>query len=72
VEVLGAAGVQSIRTIGRGAFPLGSYPWDGLIPVGLTIERPKGHFATLEFDQCWGEIFKTYRQLRRYTNWDGE
>jgi hypothetical protein len=72
VEALGAAGVQSIRTIGRGAFPLGTYPWDGLIPVGLTLERPKGHFATLEFDRCWGEIFETFRQLRRYAGWDGE
>jgi hypothetical protein len=68
VEALGAVGVQSVRTVGRGAFPFGTYPWDGLIPVDLTIERPQGHFTTLEFDQGWDEIFATYHLLKHLAN----
>jgi hypothetical protein len=70
IEVLGAAGVRSIRTVGRGAFPLGTFPWDGLIPVDLSIERPPGHFTTVEFDQGWEEIFETYRLVGGFVSQD--
>src|SRR5512139_872354 len=60
-EALGAVGITSIRTVGRGAFPQLAYSWDGLLPLDLTAERPKGYFAALEFDRLWAQIHQTHR-----------
>ena len=64
-EALGAVGLTSIRTVGRGAFPQLAYSWDGLIPLDLTVKRQKGHFTALEFDEPWVQIHETYRQIQR-------
>jgi len=64
-DALGAVGIGSIRTVGRGAFPQLAYSWDGLIPLDLTVERPKGHFTALEFDQPWPQIYETYRLVEQ-------
>jgi hypothetical protein len=71
-EALGAVGMTAIRTVGRGAFPQLAYSWDGLIPLDLAVDRPKGHFTTLEFDQLWTQICDTYRLVRQIMNRDGE
>ena len=57
---LGAAGVTSIRTVGRGAFPQLAYSWDGLLPLDLIAQRQRGHFTAIEFDDPWSEIYETY------------
>jgi hypothetical protein len=67
-EALGAVGITSIRTVGRGAFPQLAYSWDGLLPLDLTAERPKGHFTALEFDQPWEQIHQTHRLIRQAMN----
>jgi hypothetical protein len=67
-EALGAVGITSIRTVGRGAFPQLAYSWDGLLPLDLTAERPKGHFTALEFDQPWAQIHQTHRLIRQAMN----
>jgi hypothetical protein len=64
-EALGEVGVTGIRTVGRGAFPQLAYSWDGLIPLDLTVERPRGYFAALEFDQPWAQVFETYQLVKR-------
>ncbi len=64
-EALGKAGVTSIRTVGRGAFPQLAYSWDGLIPLDLMAERKSGYFTTLEFDQPWAQICETYQMVRQ-------
>jgi hypothetical protein len=64
-EELGAAGVTAIRTVGRGAFPQLAYSWDGLIPLDLTVKRPRGHYTGLEFGEPWAEIRETYGLVRR-------
>jgi hypothetical protein len=63
-EALGAVGVTGIRTVGRGAFPQLTHSWDGLIPLDLTVERPKGYFTALEFDEPWTQIGETYGMVR--------
>lgn len=67
-EALGAVGITSIRTVGRGAFPQLAYSWDGLLPLDLTAERPRGHFTALEFDQPWAQIQQTHRLIRQAMN----
>ena len=59
-EALGAEGVTSIRTVGRGAFPQLAYSWDGLLPMDLIAQRQQGHFTAIEFDDPWSEIYETY------------
>ena len=71
-EALGAVGVTGIRTVGRGAFPQLAYSWDGLIPLDLTVDRPKGYFTALEFDQPWTQIYETHRLVRWVMNLDGQ
>jgi hypothetical protein len=63
-EALGAVGVTGIRTVGRGAFPQPAYSWDGLIPLDLFVERQRGHFTALEFDEPWAQIYETYHLVR--------
>jgi hypothetical protein len=67
-EALGRVGVTGIRTVGRGAFPQLAYSWDGLIPLDLTVERPKGHFTALEFGDPWTQIYETYHLVRQTMN----
>jgi hypothetical protein len=62
-KALGAAGVTSIRTVGRGAFPQLAYSWDGLIPLDLVAEREEGHFTALEFGEPWAQIHETYKLI---------
>ena len=57
---LGAEGVTSLRTVGRGAFPQLAYSWDGLLPMDLIAQRQQGHFTAIEFDDPWSEIYETY------------
>ena len=64
-EALGAAGVTSIRTVGRGAFPQLAYSWDGLLPLDLTTRRQRGHFTALEFDEPWSQIYETYDLIQQ-------
>jgi hypothetical protein len=64
-EALGAVGVTSIRTVGRGAFPQLAYSWDGLLPLDLNARRQRGHFTALEFDEPWLQIYETYRLIRQ-------
>jgi hypothetical protein len=64
-EALGKAGVTGIRTVGRGAFPQLAYSWDGWIPLDLTVRRPRGYFAALEFDEPWTQIYETYRLIKQ-------
>jgi hypothetical protein len=64
-EALGEVGITSIRTVGRGAFPQLAYSWDGLLPLDLTAERPRGHFTALEFDEPWAQIRQTHRLIRQ-------
>lgn len=64
-SALGAAGVTSIRTVGRGAFPQLAYSWDGLLPLDLVARRQRGHFTTLEFDEPWQQIYQTYRLINQ-------
>jgi hypothetical protein len=64
-EALGAAGVTSIRTVGRGAFPQLAYSWDGLLPLDMTASRQRGHFTALEFDKPWPQIYETYKLIRQ-------
>ena len=64
-EALGEVGISGIRTVGRGAFPQLAYSWDGLIPLDLTVERARGHFTALEFDQPWPQIYETYRLVEQ-------
>ena len=59
-EALGAAGITSIRTVGRGAFPQLAYSWDGLLPLDLTARRQRGHFTAIEFDEPWSQISETH------------
>jgi hypothetical protein len=66
-DALGAVGVTSIRTVGRGAFPQLAYSWDGLLPLDLFSTREHGHFTTLEFDEPWQQIYQTYRLIRQAT-----
>jgi hypothetical protein len=66
-DALGAAGVTSIRTVGRGAFPQLAYSWDGLLPLDLFAKREQGHFTTLEFDEPWQQIYQTYRLINQAT-----
>jgi len=54
-------GVTAIRSVGRGAFPQLAYSWDGLIPLDLVAERPRGYFTTIEFDDPYQEMLDTYR-----------
>jgi hypothetical protein len=54
-------GVTAIRSIGRGAFPQLAYSWDGLLPLDLVNDRPRGYFTTLEFDNPYEEMIGTYR-----------
>jgi len=54
-------GVTAIRTIGRGAFPQLAYSWDGLLPLDLVNDRPRGYFTTFEFDNPYDEMIGTYR-----------
>jgi hypothetical protein len=67
-EALGAVGITSIRTVGRGAFPQLAYSWDGLLPLDLTADRPKGYFTALEFDETWAQIRQTHRLIRQAMN----
>ncbi len=60
-EALGRVGICSIRTLGRGAFPQLAYSWDGYLPLDLTVERRRGRFTALEFDQPWAQMAETYR-----------
>jgi Acyl-CoA reductase (LuxC) len=71
-EALGAVGMTGIRTVGRGAFPQLAYSWDGLIPLDLTVDRPKGYFTALEFDQPWTQIYDTHQLVRRMLSLDEE
>jgi hypothetical protein len=64
-EALGAVGVTSIRTVGRGAFPQLAYSWDGLLPSDLIAKRQRGHFTALEFDEPWLQIYETYGLIRQ-------
>jgi hypothetical protein len=64
-EAIGVLGVTSIRTVGRGAFPQLAYSWDGLIPLDLAVKRQKGHFTTVEFDEPWVQIRRTYRLVKQ-------
>jgi hypothetical protein len=57
---LGAVGVTSIRTVGRGAFPQLAYSWDGMLPLDLIVQRQRGHFTAIEFNDPWSEIYETY------------
>lgn len=52
-------GVAGIRTVGRGAFPQLTYSCDGLLPLDLIARRQRGHFAALEFDAPWTQIYET-------------
>ena len=61
-------GVTAIRTLGRGAFPQLAYSWDGLIPMDLVMERPRGRFSTIEFEDCYGQIVDTYKQYQRMSD----
>ena len=58
-------GVTAIRSVGRGAFPQLAYSWDGLIPLDLVAERPRGYFTTIEFDDPYQEMLDTYRLFLR-------
>ncbi len=60
-EALGRVGICSIRTLGRGALPHIAYSWDGYLPLDLIVERPKGHFTSVEFDRPWAQMAETYR-----------
>ena len=62
---LGAEGVTSIRTVGRGAFPQLAYSWDGLLPMDLIAQRQQGHFTAIEFADPWSEIYETYGLIQR-------
>ncbi len=62
-EALGAAGVTSIRTVGRGGFPQLAYSWDGLLPLDLLARRQRGHFTTIEFDEPWTQIYETHKMI---------
>jgi hypothetical protein len=62
---LGTAGVTSIRTVGRGAFPQLAYSWDGLLPLDFFARRQRGHFTALEFDEPWQQIYQTYRLINQ-------
>jgi hypothetical protein len=66
-DAVGAAGVTSIRTVGRGAFPQLAYSWDGLLPLDLFARRQQGHFTTLEFDKPWQQIYRTYHLIKEAT-----
>lgn len=55
-DALAKAGVTSIRSLGRAAFPRLSHSWDGYLPLDLCLSRPKGHFSTIEFDDLYEEI----------------
>ena len=65
---LGAAGVTSIRTVGRGAFPQLAYSWDGLLPLDLSVRRQRGHFTAIEFGEPWLQIYETYGMMKRAMN----
>jgi len=62
----GNRGVTAIRTVGRGAFPQLAYSWDGLLPLDLVRQRPKGHFTTIEFDAPYDEMIATYQQFLKW------
>ncbi len=62
-DALGAAGVTSIRTVGRGGFPQLAYSWDGLLPLDLLARRQRGHFTTIEFDEPWTQICETHQLI---------
>jgi hypothetical protein len=64
---LGAAGVTSIRTVGRGAFPELAYSWDGLLPLDLGVRRQRGRFTAIEFSNPWPQIYETYGLIERAT-----
>ena len=61
VDAIGFRGITGIRTIGRGAFPQLAYSWDGFLPLDLSIERPPGHFTTVEFENTFQQILDTYQ-----------
>jgi hypothetical protein len=58
-------GITAIRTIGRGAFPQLAYSWDGYIPLDLIRRRPKGRFASIEFDAPFEQIMDTFDMFLR-------
>jgi hypothetical protein len=64
-EELGAAGIASIRTVGRGAFPQLAYSWDGLLPSDLVASRQRGYFTAIEFSKPWPQIYETYNLIKR-------
>jgi hypothetical protein len=66
-EALGAAGIVSIRTVGRGAFPQLAYSWDGLLPFDLVASRERGYFTAIEFSEPWSQIYETYSLIKRAT-----
>jgi hypothetical protein len=66
-EALGALGIASIRTVGRGAFPQLAYSWDGLLPFDLVTSRQRGYFTAIEFSEPWSQIYETYSVIKRAT-----
>ena len=71
-EALGAVGVTSIRTVGRGAFPQLAFSWDGLLPFDLFTRRQRGYFCALEFTEPWQQIHETYRLIKQATEAETE
>jgi hypothetical protein len=55
-DAAGSCGVTAVRSLGRAAFPLLAYSWDGLLPLDLGCLRPEGHFTTVEFDDPTSEM----------------
>ena len=47
-EKAGAAGVTSIRRLGKAAFPQLAYSWDGYLPLDSACTRPDGHWTAVE------------------------
>jgi hypothetical protein len=66
-EALGAMGIASIRTVGRGAFPQLAYSWDGLLPLDLVASRQRGYFTAIEFSEPWAQIYETYSLIKQAT-----
>jgi len=56
----GERGITAIRVVGRGAFPQLAYSWDGFLPLDLVSARPPGHFTTIEFDDPYTALMRTY------------
>jgi hypothetical protein len=60
IEAIGERGVTGVRTVGRGPFPQLGYSWDGYLPLDLSYKRAEGRFVTVEFENTYQQILKTY------------